>query len=75
MRGVGVRQGSAGSCRRWRQSPAAPGQAAEDGGAAGGLSEAGPFLLTAMVKLIRGGFLWQRNIEFIILQGKTERVK
>jgi len=71
----GVWQGSAGCCRRWRQWPAAPGWAEEDGGAAGVSSEAGPCLPTATAKRIREGFLWQRAIEFIILQGKTERLK
>lgn len=28
-------------------------------------------LLKAMAKHIWEGFLWQRNIEFIMLQGKT----
>lgn len=43
----------------------------EDGGAAGSSSEAGMLLLKVTAKHIWEGFLWQRNIEFIMLQGKT----
>lgn len=47
------------------------GWAVEDGGAAGSSSEAGMLLLKVMAKRIWEGFLWQRNIEFIMLWGKT----
>lgn len=47
----------------------------KDGGAAGSASEAGMLLLQVMAKHIWEGFLWQRNIEFIMLQGKTQGLK
>lgn len=39
----------------------------EDGGAADSSSEAAVLLLKVMAKCIWEGFLWQRNIEFIML--------